>query len=201
MDAKATVLIGDLSRGGKTRIIVKAADHDFQARDKVTPYGIFLPAQNRLYLYFTRSKVTSDFIADCLAHCWNEIRHEFPQVKTLLLNQDNGPENQSRRTQFMNRIARFADLFHLTIHLAYYPPYHSKYNPIERVWGILELHWNGSILDSVDTALNFASTMTYNGQHPRVQLVEKLYHSGVRLTQKAMRHLEQRFERFQGLEK
>ena len=43
--------------------------------------------------------------------------------------------------------------------LAYYPPYHSKYNPIERTWGILENHWNGSILDEIDTILNFARTM------------------------------------------
>ncbi|NRB09761.1 MAG: hypothetical protein HRU34_23665, partial [Richelia sp.] len=25
----------------------------------------------------------------------------------------------------------------------YYAPYHSKYNPIEGCWGILDQHWNG----------------------------------------------------------
>lgn len=201
MDAKATVLIGEFSRGGKSRILVKAADHDFQPHAKVTPYGIFLPEHNRLYLYFTQTKVTSDFIVDCLTDCWQQLRGEFPQVRTLLLNQDNGPENQSRRTQFMHRITSFADTFQLTMHLAYYPPYHSKYNPIERAWGILELHWNGSILDSIDTVLRFAKTMTWNGCHPAVRLVDKLYHSGVRLSSKAMQRLEQRFLRFNGLEK
>jgi len=33
----------------------------------------------------------------------------------------------------------------------YYPPYHSKYNLIERCWGILENHWNGTLLNSVHT--------------------------------------------------
>jgi transposase len=36
---------------------------------------------------------------------------------------------------------------------AYYPPYHGKYNAIERCWGILELHWNGALLDSLDAVL------------------------------------------------
>jgi transposase len=73
---------------------------------------------------------------------------------------DNGPENHSRRTQFMKRIVEFAQRHCINIRLAYYPPYHSKYNPIERTWGILENHWNGSILDEIDTVLNFARTMT-----------------------------------------
>lgn len=201
MDAKATVLIGPFSRHGKTRIIVKAMDHDFEPDEKLTPYGIFLPKFNELHLYFTNSQVTSDFIVDCLHDFWLTVQVRFPQIKTLLLNQDNGPENHSRRTQFMNRITEFADEFQMTIQLAYYPPYHSKYNPIERVWGVLENHWNGSLLDSIETVLNFAQTMTWNGNHPVVKLVEKTYQRGVSLTQKAMAELEKRFERLPGLEK
>lgn len=201
MDAKATVLVGAYARGGKNRILVKAADHDFKPEDKVTPYCIFLPDHNQAYLYFTRSRVTSDFIADCLLDCWQQIHQDFPQVQTLLLHQDNGPENHSRRTQFMRRLTQIADQLQLSIQLAYYPPYHSKYNPVERFWGILEQHWNGDLLDSVETVLNFAQTMTWNQQHPVVQMVHTLYETGVRLTQKAMAQLEQRFERLPGLEK
>ena len=201
MDAKATVLIGDYSRGGQSRIQVHAADHDFKPDEKVTPYCIFLPDHNQAYLYFTSSRVTSDFIADCLLDCWQQIRPDFPQVQTLLLLQDNGPENHSRRTQFMHRMVQVADQCQLTIQLAYYPPYHSKYNPVERFWGILEKHWNGALLDSVSTALNFARTVTWNQQHPVVKLVHTIYHKGVRLTAKAMAFLEQRFERLPGLEK
>jgi len=47
---------------------------------------------------------------------------------------DNRHENNSRRTQLMKRITDFVDNFQIAINLAYYPPYHSKYNPIERVW-------------------------------------------------------------------
>ncbi len=61
---------------------------------------------------------------------------------------------------FEGRIVEFAHKYHLNIRLAYYPPYYSKYNPIERTWGVLEKHWNGSLLDEVETVLKFAQTMT-----------------------------------------
>ena len=201
MDAKATVLIGEYDRGGKNRLLIKAADHDFQPEDKVTPYCILLPDQDRAFLYFTRSRVTSDFIADCLLDCWSQIAADFPQVKTLMLLQDNGPENHSRRTQFMQRMVQLADLLQLTVQLVYYPPYHSKYNPVERFWGVLEQHWNGDLLDSVETVLHFAQTMTWHQQHPVITMIHQLYHKGVRLSQKAMTFLERRFERLPGLEK
>ncbi len=125
-------------------------------------------------------------MVDVLESWWLEHHKRFPQVKTLLLNQDNGPENHSRRTQFMKRIVEFAQRHCINIRLAYYPPYHSKYNPIERTWGILENHWNGSILDEIDTVLNFARTMTWKGQNPVVTLVTKIYKTGVKLTKQAM---------------
>ena len=195
MDAKATVPIGAFSRGGTSRVEVHALDHDFLPEEKLTPFGIYLPDDNENHLFFTASVVTSDFIVDCLGDVWLKVRERFPHVTTLLINQDNGPENHSRRTQFMQRMSAFADAHHLAIHLAYYPPYHSKYNPIERVWGVLENYWNGSVLDSVDMVLTLASKMTWNGQHPLVTLVKKTYQTGVKLTQKAMAMLEQRFER------
>jgi transposase len=202
MDAKATIPIGWFSRGGRSRVIVKALDHDFKPTETLTPYGIFLPEYDEVYLYFTPGRVTSDFIVDCLVDCWQTIQVRFPQVKTLLINQDNGPENHSRRTQFMQRITDFVDTFHITVHLAYYPPYHSKYNPIERVWGVIEQRWNGSILDTVETVLNFAHNLVWKGRSPRgIQLVTQLYATGKRRSQAAMKLLEQRFERLPGLEK
>ena len=63
----------------------------------------------------------------------------------------------------------FARKYGLAVQLAYYPPYHSKYNPIERCWGILEMHWNGSLLDSIEAVVGFARSMTWKGKHPRGQ--------------------------------
>lgn len=65
-DAKATVFIGPFSRRGQTRVVVRAMDHDFRSDQILTPWGIFLPEQNELYVYFTASGVTADFIVDGL---------------------------------------------------------------------------------------------------------------------------------------
>lgn len=202
LDAKAPVKLGLFSRGGLNRVVVNALDHDFHGKTpKVTPFGIYLPQHGELYLYFTASKVTSDFIVDCLSDFWTRIHERFPAVTTLVINQDNGPENHSRRTQFMKRIVNFVDHFGLVVKLAYYPPYHSKYNPVERVWGFLEQHWNGSLLDSVETILNLASSFSFKDVEPVVRLVSTVYQTGVKLSQKQMRLLEKRCQRLEGLEK
>ena len=67
----------------------------------------------------------------------------------------------------------------LRIRLIYYPPYHSKYNPIERGWATLEKFWNGAILDSIEAAIEWASRMAWNGMQPIVYLVEGIYEKGV----------------------
>jgi transposase len=190
IDAKATVPIGPFSRRGKGRTKTEAADHDFKPEATLTPFGIFAPRTDDLWLYMARSKITSDFIVDRLEQWWQEVRLRFLGVKTLVINLDNGPENHSRRTQFLKRIVEFAERYKLRVQLAYYPPYHSKYNPIERCWGILEMHWNGSLLDSIEAVLGFARTMTWNGKHPEVSLVEEAYSKGVRLSPSEMAALE-----------
>jgi hypothetical protein len=201
LDAKATVNVGPFSRRGKSRTSVKAADHDFEPEAKLTPFGILCPEHDDLTLYMARSKVTSDFIVDRLGDWWEFNRVRFPEVTKLVLNLDNGPENHSRRTQFLKRMVAFAREYRLDIELAYYPPYHSKYNPIERCWGILELHWNGALLDSVEAVLGYAKSMTWKGEHPEVVLVEAEYSKGVKLGREEMEALESVITRLPALEK
>jgi hypothetical protein len=201
LDAKAMVNIGPFSRKGKGRTKTKAVDHDFKPEATLTPFGIFLPEHDDLALYMTRSKVTSDFIVDRLGDWWESNKVRFPGVTTLALNLDNGPENHSRRTQFLKRVVGFARRYRLDIELAYYPPYHSKYNPIERCWGILELHWNGALLDPVEAVLGYAETMTWKGGHPEVVLIEAEYSKGVRLSREEMEALESKVIRLPTLEK
>ena len=202
LDAKARVKLGEFDRGGKTRVKTFANDHDF-AEDTLVPFGILLPVLAELFLYFSASRLTSDFIVDCLAQWWESVRERFAHIRTLVINQDNGPENHSRRTQFLKRIVEFAHQYRLNIRLAYYPPYYSKYNPIERTWGVLEKHWNGNLLDEIETVLNFAKTMTWKGKHPTVTMIEQTYDKGVRLKPKEMEQFEAQVQRLsnQGQEK
>jgi len=189
-DAKTAVKIGDFSRGGKNRLERKGADHDFKPVGILNPFGIFLPQWDDLHLYFTASPVTSDFIVDMLERWWGKNRQRFSSVDTLVINQDNGPEIHSRRTQFLKRMVQFARDQALLIRLAYSPPYHSKYNAIEHCWGILEKHWNGELLDDVDAVLGFARTMTWNGRKPEVELVHGAYAKGIRLSTREMKVVE-----------
>jgi transposase len=201
IDAKATVNVGPFSRRGRSRTKTKAADHDFKPKATLTPFGIFLPQDDDLWLYMASSKVTSDFIVDRLEQWWEEVRLRFLSVKTLVINLDNGPENHSRRTQFLKRIVEFARKYGLVVQLAYYPPYHSKYNPIERCWGVMEMHWNGSLLDSIEAVIGFARTMSWKGKNPTVGLIETHYASGTRLKPKEMKALESEVVRLPTLEK
>ncbi|WP_419582763.1 ISAzo13-like element transposase-related protein [Thiolapillus sp.] len=77
---------------------------------------------------------------------------------------------------------------------------YSKYNPVERLWGVLENHWRGELLDSVEKTLDLARSMAYKGIHPVVRKVKKSYKAGVSLSKQAMRELEKRFDRKPDLE-
>ena len=200
IDAKATIKIGLFSRGGKSRLGLSAVDHDFQPKTKLKLWGIFLPVSNDLFFEFTESQITADFIVDSLERNWPKLKEKY-NPHTLVINSDNGPENHSRRTQLIKRLVHFALAHNIKIRLAYYPPYHSKYNPVERVWGILEQHWNGELLDYVGKVLALARTFTYNGKRPSVQLIEAVYENGVKLTRKEMNFYETMIDRLPGLEK
>lgn len=190
IDAKATVRVGPFSRGGRSRIEVNACDHDFSPEASVTPVGILLPASGELFLYGVISKVTSDCLVDRLEAWWEMVKERYTHITHLAIDLDNGPECQSRRTQFLWRMAWFAYRSGLEITLAYYPPYHSKYNPIERCWGALENHWNGSLLDTVEAVIETAKTMTWKGNSPTVSLVDTSYPTKVKLTPEEMEVLE-----------
>jgi len=138
LDATATVKSGPFARGGKSRVPVQAADHDVQAAATVRPVGLFLPQTDELFIDHVTSTVTSDCLVDRLEQWWEAQRVRFGHITTLMLNLDTGLENQSHRTQFMSRLVRFVQRYQVAVHLAYYPPYQSTYNPIERWWGILE---------------------------------------------------------------
>ena len=194
--------IGDVSRGGLTRGDHRAWDHDLGLHEKYIPCGIVEEDSARLRITFGSSFKTSDFIVDALEAWWATVDETEQAAMTRLhIKMDNGPESSGKRTQFLHRMVQFADQIGKPIHLLYYPPYHSKYNPIERCWGILELHWNGTKLVDVKTMLEWAKSMTWKGLHPIVELSRKVYQKGIALSKKAMQAIESRLERHPELPK
>lgn len=178
---------------------MEAWDHDMRPKEKLVPGGILEPVTGRSFLFFGSSNKTSDFLVDGLLLWWAERKDELSHVKQLVVNMDNGPECSGRRTQFLYRMTEFADLTDLVIRLIYYPPYHSKYNGIERYWAGLEKSWNGYLLDSVATVLNRAGNFAWRGMQTTVRLLNTLYEKGVKLCGKEKDDLEKRLLRSQEL--
>ena len=203
VDTKAGVKIGELSRGGKCRCAEapKAHDHDTEWNGRLKPVGILDAAGGLLTLIFSNSAETSDLIMDALLIWWNTNKKLYSHIGELVINMDNGPHNGSHRTQFIKRMIEFSDITGLSVRLVYYPPCRSKYNPVERRWGILENHWNGTILNSIEKALGWAATMTWKGTAPVVEFMDKVYEKGIKLTKKEMEKYNERLNRSADLPK
>ena len=194
--------VGDFSRGGEARGAgpVKALDHDMAPTAVLVPLGILElnrgpVAVQQPWFLFGHSRDTSDFVADGIDRWWAERRAVHAGVKRLHIELDNGPEVSSSRTQFLKRMVHFVDRHQVTVELAYLPPYHSKYNPVERCWGVLERHWNGALLSSVADVLGWAGSMTWRGVRPLVGELFGVYERGVRLTAAAFRPIAERLIR------
>ncbi len=159
------------------------------------PFGILNVLTGAVMIVMGSSRETSDFWADCLELWWQRTKKSCSGIKRLMIRLDNGPCCASNRRQWIKRLVEFADRTGLQIQLVHYPPYHSKYNPIERVWGILEMHWNGTLLTTLDVAANWAGTMTWNRVHPEVVQLERKYEKGTTLSNKEWAQLQTRLER------
>jgi hypothetical protein len=185
--------------GGKTRTdaegeVTKGWDHDPPAKEKLVPFGILMLATGALMLLFGLAE-TSDAWVDALQMWWLQVRASLGHVKRLVIYLDNGPKNSGRRTQFLKRMVQFADWSGLEIRLVYYPPYHSKYNPIERCWSALEKKWNGVLLNCLKVVLQCALRMKWKGRHPTVKRLDGDYPNGVCVAAKEMKEYEARLER------
>jgi hypothetical protein len=174
--------------------VAKGWDHDPPAKQKLVPVGILMVVSGALSLIFGSAE-TSDFWVDALQVWWLRVQPAMGQIKQLVIYLDNGPNNSGRRTQFLKRMVQFADWSGLTIRLVYYPPYHSKYNPIERCWSSLQKKWNGELLNCWDVVRSCALRMTWKKMHPSVERLEGSYATSVRVSKKDMKPYNARLER------
>ena len=203
LDVKDKVKVGKLSRKGYNRQkeAVKAYEKDQHWEHKLVPLGILEINSAIGTVVLGNSHETSDFIVDGLEK-WYELRkHDIQNYHTLEIYLDNGPSVNSSRTQFINRIMEFACITNLNIHLLYYPPYHSKYNPIERVWAAVENYWNGALLTSIDKVVNTIGNVTWKSINLTATFLDKVYQKGITLSKEIMEIREQFIQRNQLLPK
>jgi transposase len=160
----------------------------------LVPFGVLVLLTGALSLVFGSGE-TSDFWVDALQVWWCGVRARHRGLRQLVVYLDNGPQNSGRRRQFLKRMVQFADWAGLVVRLVYYPPYHSKYNRIERCWSALERKWNGVLLNCWEVIRACAFRMTWKGRHPTVERLTKTYAKKVSVSDEEMERYNARLER------
>jgi len=167
----------------------------------LVPFGILEVKQKQFNVVYGNSLETSDFIVDGLSCWWQYNQRRYSNITMLQIDLDNGPELESHRTQFIKRIVDWSDKICLPIELVYYPPYHSKYNPVEHCWGVLESHWSGALLTDLEAVREWTKTMRWDGIAPNVYFLDREYHRGVKLTTREMNLYSKRLFRTPAIER
>ena len=137
----------------------------------------------------------SDFWGDCLTLWWKGVRHRCRGIRRLVVYLDNGPKHSGVTRKFLRRMVQFVDWSRLEVRLVYYPPYQSKYKPIERCWSSLQRKWNGVLLTCWNIVRTCVLRMTWHGDHPCVHRIEDSYDNDEPITNAEMKQINARLER------
>ncbi len=97
-----------------------------------TPHGIYDVNENIGFITLNSSSDTSEFVCDNIRNWWFTIgiTHYFSAHRLLILC-DGGGSNSSRHYIFKEDLEKLAKEIGIDIRVAHYPPYCSKWNPIE----------------------------------------------------------------------
>ncbi len=185
MDTKKKEYVGNFYRAGHLYTLehLRAWDHDFTslAQGVVIPHGLYDLQRNSGYLNLGNSKDTGEFACDCLRNWWyNQGRYDYPHATSLLLLCDGGGSNSSRQYLFKQDLQQLADEIGIDIRIAHYPPYTSKYNPIEhRLFPHVTRACQGVIFTSIELVKELIEkTTTSTGLKVTVQIINKVYETG-----------------------
>jgi hypothetical protein len=185
IDTKKRELIGLFYRDGKlyTTAGRRVYDHDFPsfAEGVVIPHGLYDLKRNRGYVNLGTSRDTSAFACDSLLQWWQaEGRQVYPKADSLLLLCDGGGSNSASQYLFKEDLQKLVDSMGITIRVTHYPPYCSKYNPIEhRLFPHLTRACQGIIFESVAQVQYYMSkAATKTGLEVVVNIMDKIYQTG-----------------------
>jgi hypothetical protein len=185
VDTKKKEFIGQFYRNGKSycKESVEVFDHDFPslAEGRVVPHGIYDVKLNKGYLSIGKSRDTSEFLCDNLKYYWeNQISRDYPEATEMLLLMDGGGSNSCLHYIVKEDLQNPANDLQMTITVAHYPPYCSKYNPIEhRLFPHLQRSWEGVLFSDYEIVKERAEkTTTKKGLKVVAWINEKLYQSG-----------------------
>jgi hypothetical protein len=182
MDTKKKEYLGNLYRDGQLYTLeeVRTLDHDFAsyAHGIVIPHSIYDLKHNSGYINLGTSHDTSQFACDSLRNWWyNQGRRRYPTATALLILCDGGGSNSSRHYIFKEDLLKLADELGLDIRIAHFPPYCSKYNPIEhRLFPHVTRACQGVIFQNIELVKELISqTSTTTGLTVTVEIIDKVY--------------------------
>lgn len=201
IDDKNAKKIGMLSENGKSYIERNALDHDTIYDYSVKPFGILDLKTNEVFVTCTTSYSVAKFKVECIE---NYIKYKLNQgnIKKLIIFLDNGPENSSRRKLWIKFLFELSQKYNITIELVYYPPYHSKYNKIERVWARIQIAWNGLVIDTLDKLMMILNRITWKGNNIKAYLNTTTYEKGIEVSKREFERIEKDYVlREKGIEK
>lgn len=191
IDTKKKELIGNFHRLGHyyDNSPRNVNDHDFEsaADAKIIPHGIYDLAQNTGYITLGTSKDTSEFITDNIADFWlQEGQWIYPEQEWMLLLCDGGGSNNARHYIVKQDFCKLAKKIQMNLLVAHYPPYCSKYNPIEhRLFAHLHHAWDGCVLSSIQIAKELAEkTSTKTGLSVKVNINQRQYQTKRKVSEK-----------------
>lgn len=189
LDTKKKELLGNFYRDGTidTQGTIATNDHDFTSAGSgvVIPHGLYDIGQDRGFLHLNTSHDTSELACDSLAAWWDRHgRVDYPEAKKLLVLCDGGGSNGATRYVFKEELQKLANRLGIEIRVAHYPPYCSKYNPIEhRLFPHVTRACRGVILHTPETVQYYmAKTETTTGLKVTVRILERVYATGRRCT-------------------
>ena len=185
IDTKKKELLGDFYRDGKidTQETIQTNDHDFGSAGSgvVIPHAIYDVGRNLGFIHLNTSHDTSELACDSLAAWWEDQgRAAYPGAKELLVLCDGGGSNSASRYVFKEELQKLANRLGIEIRVAHYPPYCSKYNPIEhRLFPHVTRACRGVIFQTLETVRYYMSkTETTTGLKVKVSILEKAYATG-----------------------
>ena len=200
-DDKATKKIGNFSDNGYSWQNIKALDHDTAFKYAVKPFGILDLKTNETFVTCTPYNSTSAFKVDCIEK-YIVRKNKHHKLKKLVVFLDNGPENSSRRKLWLKKIVKLSIKYNLIIELVYYPPYHSKYNKIERVWAHIQMEWRRITIDSLELLIDCLNKMKWKGINIEGNLSMDKYEKGIKVSDYEMEtEINPHIIREEGLEK
>lgn len=185
IDTKKKELLGSFYRDGVTDAVNPTIvnDHDFSSSSsgKVIPHGIYDIKKNEASLHLNTSSDTSEFACESIELWWREQgQFDYENTKDLLILCDGGGSNSASSYLFKEDLQALSNRLNLSIRIAHYPSYCSKYNPIEhRVFPHVTRACKGVSLETVDTAKHYIEkTETTTGLKVVVRITRKIYETG-----------------------